>query len=230
MDSGGPRVTCATSTVRGSTSRSPSVRVGTGGLGRLPPSPRTLDLPALSPCEGELWGDSVGLEGLGDELSSDYLSQAEAIATQGRGLTPTRVLASREGRPSSPRYSPDGASILYTHSSAHEGASVRRVQRDNSRDERVSRGAAASLDGRERVLLSSLKRTNRYALHRDLYELNLETGERRRLSRGGRLSDVALRPSGTWAVAVRPQRDRASWFDSTSRRGTTRRGSPNGHR
>ena len=136
------------------------------------------------------------------ELSSDYLSQAEAIAADGRGITSTRVLASREGRPSSPRYSPDGRSVLYAHSSAHEGASIRRVQRDNSRDERVSRGAAASLDGREQVLFSSLKRTNRYALHRDLYKLDLETGKRRRLSRGARLSDAALHPSGSWAVAV----------------------------
>jgi len=143
------------------------------------------------------------------ELAGSYLDQATRIASQGRGLTPTRVIATREGIASSPRYTPDGESITYSHSSPHERSSLRQVRRDGAEEKRLWRGGASRpvwAPGGERLYFTSISSTNRYERYSDLFRFDLEKKKRKRLSRGARLSNPAIHPSGEWLVAVQTWR------------------------
>ncbi|HCP44421.1 MAG TPA: hypothetical protein DIU15_00065, partial [Deltaproteobacteria bacterium] len=143
------------------------------------------------------------------ELSDRYLDEAERIAAEGSGVTPTRVLPSREGVSKYPLYSPDGQSVFYVHSSARERSSLRKLHRDGSRDSRIRKGAVAdptwSADGRY-LYGAAVGSTNRYVSYRDLYRYDVETGKRKRLTRGARLTQPTAHPSGDWLVAVKTHR------------------------
>jgi Tol biopolymer transport system component len=143
------------------------------------------------------------------DMAAFYLNEADRIAGEGRGLTPTRVLATRKGMAWRPRYSPDGESVLYVHSSAREKSSVRVVRRDGATDTKLRKGTASGIvwapDGAS-IYWTSLGQTIRYESYRDLYRYDPEADKRRRLTVGARLADPAPHPEGDWLVAVRTWR------------------------
>jgi hypothetical protein len=143
------------------------------------------------------------------DMAAFYLDEAERIGGEGHGLTPTRVLPTRKGLAWSPHYSPDGASILYVHSSPKERSSVRLLSRDGVQDKRVRKGGVAAPvyapDGAG-IYWAATGQTNRYQSYRDLYRYDPESKKRRRLTVGGRVTDPAPHPDGGWLVAVRTWR------------------------
>lgn len=149
-----------------------------------------------------MWGDWRDL------AAADYLQVAEDLAAD--GLTPTRTLATRpHGLALGPRYTVDGESVWYVHSSPKVRATVRSVKRDGTGDERVVAGAVSvpqwSADGRWGYW-TAVATTNRYEGFRDLYRYDVESGKRKRMTRGARLRDPAPHPEGDWLVAVETHR------------------------
>jgi hypothetical protein len=143
------------------------------------------------------------------ELAAEYLAESERIAARGRGLTPTRVVPTHPGMATSPLYTPDGASITYSHSSPHKRGGLRSVARDGSEDRLLWRGEASQptwAPGGEQLYFTSIGSSSRYERHRDLFRLDPETKKRKRLSRGARLADPAVHPGGEWLVAVQTWR------------------------
>jgi len=143
------------------------------------------------------------------DMAAFYLAEADRIASDGSGLTPTRVVPTRKGMAWRPRYSPDGSAILYVHTSAKEPSSVRQIRRDGAEDRRLRKGgvggAAWAPDG-ESIYWTSLGQTIRYESYRDLYRFDAEEKKRHRLTIGARLADPAPHPEGDWLVAVRTWR------------------------
>ena len=143
------------------------------------------------------------------DLAADALADAERIASQGGGLTPTRIVPTRPEMAWRPRYTPDGESILYVHSSTRERSSLRVVRRDGSDEKRVRVGGVGrpvwSPDGTV-IYWSGVGQTNRWQSYNDLYRYDPETKKRTRLTRGARLSDPAPHPDGGWLVAVQTHR------------------------
>lgn len=139
-------------------------------------------------------------------MASASLADAERIARQGRGLSATRVLPTRPGMAWTPSFAPDGASVLYLHSSPRERSSLRIASRDGSLDRRVYTGSASSpvwgSDGGT-IWWTALGQTTTYESFHDLYSHDLETGTTRRWTLGARLADPAPHPGGNWLVAVR---------------------------
>ena len=143
------------------------------------------------------------------DMAAGYLVQADRIASDGQGLTPTRILPTRAGGTANlPRYSPDGTSVLYVHGSTTERSSLRLVARDGASDTRVRQGGVATPqwgpDGKL-VYWSGTGQTNLYQGYSDLYSYDPEARKRRRLTRGARLRGPAPHPEG-WLVAVRTWR------------------------
>jgi len=147
-----------------------------------------------------------------EELSLHYLNEAERIAAEGSGMTPTRVLPSRSGVSQYPLYSPDGERVLYVHSSPRERSSLRELRRDGSGDSRVRKGAVAgptwSADGRH-LYGAAVGSTNRYVSYRDLYRYDIASGKRKRVTRGARLTQPTAHPSGGWLIAVQNRRSQS---------------------
>lgn len=144
-----------------------------------------------------------------EDTSALYLEQSERIRATGGGLSPTRLLPTRDGIARHPLYSADGKEIFYVHSSASGPSSLRAVRRDGLADRVVRRGGlgAPSLDANGKTMYwSATGTTNRYVSYRDLYRYDLESKKRTRLSRGARLASFALHPEGSWGVAVRTHR------------------------
>jgi len=161
------------------------------------------------------------------DTSAHYLAQAEDIRSQGNGLTPTRILPTREGTATHPFYSPDGEEIFYVHGSAKEASSLRAVRRDGLSDRLVRRGGVSSPevgnDGAS-VFWSSTGRPNRYVSRRDLFRYDLQDKVRQRLSRGARLYDLTLHPKQNAGVAVQnngPQ-NQLVWIDLPEGNGRVR--------
>ncbi|MEE2830066.1 MAG: hypothetical protein VX498_12825 [Myxococcota bacterium] len=143
------------------------------------------------------------------ELGAHYLEEASRIAAEGRGITPTRILPTREGLASSPRYTPDGEAILYVHTSPYERSSLRLLRRVGAEERKLRPGGSQrpvwSPDG-QHIYWSNISTTNRYERYQDLYRLDPETNKSKRLSRGARLADPAIHPSGEWLVAIQTWR------------------------
>ena len=143
------------------------------------------------------------------DLYAGYLSEAERVSAEGSGLTTTRVIPTLQGIASSPRYTPDGQSISYSHSSPHKQGSLRSVRRDGSEERLLWKGEAAqsewSPDG-GLLYFTALGPASRYTRYRDLFQWNPETKKRKRLSRGARLADPTVHPSGDWLVGVQAWR------------------------
>ena len=142
------------------------------------------------------------------DLAAEALTDAERIAAQGGGLTPTRIVPTRPGLAWTPRYAPDGEAILYVHSSTRERSSLRLARRDGSEDLKLRTGGVShpvwGADGL--VYWSGIGQTNRWQSYDDLYKFDPEDKTRTRLTRGARLSDPAPHPDGGWLVAVRTHR------------------------
>ena len=137
------------------------------------------------------------------ESSARYLAEAERIQGQGSGLTPTRRLPTRSGEASSPRYTPDSASIVYSHGSPSERSAVRMIGRDGTGDRRVYRGGVEGTVLRDATTawVAMGGNTGRYTTFKDLFTLDLTSGKSTRLTVGGRLTWPAPHPDG-WLLAV----------------------------
>ncbi len=139
-----------------------------------------------------------------EDLAAHYLAQADRIRREGVGLSATSVVPTKKGTAYRPRYSHDGESIFYLHSSAFEGSALRRISRDGHEDVRARKGGIAELvrspDGK-RFFYSGTSTFNRWESFRDLHRWKPGAKRSRRLTRGDRLSYPAPHPEG-WLVAV----------------------------
>jgi len=144
------------------------------------------------------------------DTSAHYLEQAEKIRSEGSGLTPTRILPTREGTASQPFYGPDGEEIFYVHGSAKEASSLRAVRRDGLSDRLVRRGGVGSpelnSDGTS-IFWSTTGRPNRYVSRLDLFRYDLKDKKRHRLSRGARLHGLTLHPDPDKRAGIAVQND-----------------------
>jgi hypothetical protein len=145
------------------------------------------------------------------EMAAFYLGEAERISKEGQGLTSVRVLPTRPGMAVHGRYTRDGAGIVYVHQSPRERSSVRRIERDGTRDRRLLGGGAErgswSHDGKH-LFWAAAGSTNRYEAFVDLFRFDPEKKKRKRVTRGARLLDPAPHPEGGWLVAVQGFRGR----------------------
>jgi hypothetical protein len=151
------------------------------------------------------------------ELGRFYRDEANRIAHEGRGITAGRVLPTRPGFAFEPRYTRDGAHVIYGFSSVAERGSLRVLDLATGEDRRVhgQRGTSPRLTADGRLLWSEGAFVNDWSSFTDLYALELAAdgtipkGDRkarrvrpRRMSRGERLFDVAPHPKEAFWVAV----------------------------
>lgn len=137
------------------------------------------------------------------DSSARYLAEAERLQGEGSGVTATRRLPTRTGEALRPQYTQDSAAILYSHSSASERSAVRVIRRDGTEDRRVYRGGVEGtvIAPDDRVWVAMVGNTGRYTRFKDLFTLDVETGETSRMTVGGRLTWPAPHPEG-WLLAV----------------------------
>ena len=137
------------------------------------------------------------------ELRAAYADLDERLRTQGAITEPERLtLDARWGF--HPRVSPDGTALVYVRSDGRsdlqlriddpEGGGARRLVRTNG---------LATFDWMPdgRLLMAQLELAGPYRTYGDLYVVDREGGETR-LTRRARLTDPAVSPDGSWAVAV----------------------------
>jgi hypothetical protein len=155
---------------------------------------------------GEPFGAT--LTGAWNEWSREFRSEAERRADSLRagGMT-VGVPRSEVGWVvASPRYAPNGGRLAFTIITPTDDPAT--VVVDAATGRVVSRrrrngtgGHAWSADSRA-LLLSQPEFRDRYRVYRDLYHLDTETGDERRLTRVARLSSPDLAPDGRTLVAV----------------------------
>ncbi|MCA9524727.1 MAG: PD40 domain-containing protein, partial [Myxococcales bacterium] len=131
-------------------------------------------------------------------------SQAELAGLEAEGLTPHAALTTSGQRHEQPRFLPDGT-LLALHSASQEPYGIWAHPADGSPARlAVEVDGASGFDvcAHGRFLVYELPQPFReaYSFH-DLYLLDLGTGERRRLTRGGRLREAACSTDGTFVVA-----------------------------
>ncbi len=148
------------------------------------------------------------------EASREFAREAEVRAAS--GLTAARPLTERGIRQSSPRFSPDGSKLAYTSQTLTRFPEIRIVERDASGDRRLARrnggsGAAWTPDGKS-LVVSELQVHGTFTVFGDLSLVTLESGKRRRLTRGARAYDPDVAPDGRTIVFARKLGDRSELY------------------
>jgi Tol biopolymer transport system component len=146
---------------------------------------------------GELWIE------FGAALQNRYRSQL--LAVRSRPLTEPRRLTRRGGRISSPRFSPDGGSLVYFDRGLHERPALRRVSpegRDLGRLALVDGNGSFALLSAGRAVVAITDAFEEFRSVDDLYLVDLASGARERLTYGERATDPDLVPGGASAVYV----------------------------
>ncbi len=139
----------------------------------------------------------------GHDLAARYAGQIAAI--RGRPVTAARPLTRRGGRVAHPRWSPDGTFVAYFDRGLEERPGLRRVApdgRDLGRAARVEANGTFALRSPREAVVAETDVWREYRVYDDLYLLDLETGERRRLTDGERATDPDLGPDGATVVYV----------------------------
>lgn len=137
--------------------------------------------------------------------SAAALEDSERLSREGRGITATRILPTRNGEALRPLYTADGEHILYGHRSPSERSAIRRIRRDGGDDARVYRGGVEGMvlsrDG-DSAWAALIGNSGRYSSFKDLFRIDLNTGKSKRYTAGGRLTWPAPHPDGNWLIAV----------------------------
>ena len=153
-----------------------------------------------------------------EEMGRHYRDEARRIASQGSGLSASRVLPTRSGVATEPHYSPDGNSVLYGHGSPSERGGLRALRLDGGSDRRIlrSRGTGVTaMRGGRALIWSQGAFTDDWTTWNDLYTLDIEPdgspktrgklkppARARRMSVGERLFDPAPHPKEDFWFAV----------------------------
>ena len=118
------------------------------------------------------------------------------------GLTPLERIPTPQGQALAPRRAADGR-LAWLHTSPSGPAAVR-LQDQRGETRRVGDGLGGlrwAPDG-QHLYGTAMGYTSRYASWSDLFRLDVDTGQRLRLTRGARLRDPAPHPDGGWLIAV----------------------------
>jgi hypothetical protein len=140
------------------------------------------------------------------ELWDEYAAWERAYAEGRRSwvrlrpVTAPTPLTRRGGDLHFPRFSPDGAFVLYRDHGLDEPPGLRRVALDGKDLGRVTivdaNGASAVTSPREAVVAIS-EVFHEFRLYDDLYRVDLLTGRRHRITRGARATDPDVARDGT---------------------------------
>lgn len=146
----------------------------------------------------ELWGEYAAVE-------RAYAEGRRAAVAQ-RPVTQSRALTRRGGRTEHPRFSPDGRFLVYQSRGLDDAPGLRKLSPHGEDLGRIAvvdaNGALALLSPREAlVAIGEIHREHR--LYDDLWLVDLESGARRRITRGERATDPDVSADGTTAVYVR---------------------------
>jgi len=117
-----------------------------------------------------------------------------------RPLPPPTPLTTRGVLQTSPRLSPDGATLAYTSRVLQRLGEIRLMDKDGSRDRRlVARTSGSSLswspDGKF-IVFDETNQVRKFESRSDLHRVEVASGRRRRLTRGLRASDPDVGPAG----------------------------------
>jgi hypothetical protein len=150
---------------------------------------------------GKRWFGGKGFPELWGEYAAAERAWAEArrSAVHARPVTAPAQLTRRGGRVEGPRFSPDGRSVAYFSRSLDERPGIRRVSLDGG-----DLGHAATVDQNGSFALRSDREAvvaigevhRQFRLYDDLWSVDLESGRRRRLTRGERATDPDLDREG----------------------------------
>jgi len=157
---------------------------------------------------GERWFGGKGFPALWAEYAAAERAYAEGRRAwvRTRPVTSPLRLTHRGGVVESPRFSPDGRFLAYSGRSLDDAPGVFRVATDGTDLGRVAvvdaNGTLALRSPRE-ALVAIGEVHREYRVYDDLYLLDLESGRRRRLTRGERATDPDVAPGGRTAVYVR---------------------------
>jgi hypothetical protein len=146
------------------------------------------------------------------ELWAEYAAAERAYAEGRRAwvhlrpVTQPARLTRRGGIVENPRFSPDGRFVAFFGRSLDDAPGVFRVApdgRDLGRVAVVDANGTLALRSAREALVAIGEVHREYRVYDDLYLLDLESGRRRRLTRGERATDPDLGPDGRTAVYVR---------------------------
>ncbi len=139
------------------------------------------------------------------DFKAEVVSRSDSIK-KAEGVTNGRPLSEFAWRIPAPRFSPDGRHVVYTLIDPREDAAtvVARVE-DGSWVQRKRRNGSGtnawSLDG-STVFLQQPEFKGRYRIYTDLWALDVESGQQRRLTKGARIGQHDLAPDGRTLIAV----------------------------
>ena len=136
-----------------------------------------------------------------DSLRTEYTALADSLRRE--GLVEPEVLVKEGRRTEGPRWSPDGRTIAYAHSTGREETSTRLWSEGGVRvlDPRTSLGASAwRADGS--LVTAMLDAVDPYRYYSDLYAIRPD-GDRDRITNGARLLEPDVHRASGRIVAVR---------------------------
>lgn len=169
------------------------------GAARLPYTLNWAATPHLGATLSKSW------KGWGAEYQRAVLEKADSLMTLGL-TTGAPVLEGYAWVPPSPRFAPDGRHLALDYVTPRDDPATVVVDGATGevalRKRRNSAGPCTwSRDG-GRLYTSQVEYRDRYDLFGDLYELDVVSGEERRLTRGRRLVSPDLAPDGRTLAAV----------------------------
>lgn len=139
-------------------------------------------------------------------LTQKYSKLKQELEAQ--GLTPLTDLAFvPKAILAHPTLSPDGQTVLYSKSDAHNKSEIRRIRLDGTGDERLYRGRIGnqysfSPDGKK-VVFSSMGTYKHYYKYYELFELDLETKKVKQVTSGERALHPDYSPDGKTILFVK---------------------------
>ncbi len=151
---------------------------------------------------GQRWFGGKDFGTLWAEYSATERAYAEGKRAQvrTRPVTSPSPLTHRGGQLQDPRFSPDGAFVAYVERGLDEPPGLRRVApdgRDLGRVTIVDANGALALGSPREAVVAIGEVHREYRLYDDLYRVDLETGRRRRITRGERATDPDVGRDGT---------------------------------
>jgi hypothetical protein len=157
---------------------------------------------------GERWFGGQDFPALWDEYAAAERAYAEGRRARVRERPVTRPvpITRRGGFVENPRFSPDGSFLVYFNRSLDEAPGLFRVApdgRDLGRVTVVDANGTLALRSPREALVAVGEVWNEYRIYDDLWLVDLETGRRRRVTRGERATDPDVSADGRTAVYVR---------------------------
>jgi hypothetical protein len=153
---------------------------------------------------GQRWFGGKDFPTLWDEYAAAERSYAEARRAwiRGRPVTTPRRLTRLGGQVETPRFSPDGSFVAFWQRGLDRPPQLRTVGLDGRDLGRVAivdaNGTLAVASPREAVVAIG-EIVHEYRIYDDLYRVDLDSGHRRRVTRGERASDPDVAADGTLA-------------------------------